>query len=800
MATPKTEADLEFKRRILASAPVFHSTSEEDLAELARCGKLIAVQRGKPLNKAGQDLVFIVQSGVVVSLQSDHAKTKPVLSAIYGPGDMCGMQHAMTRGAEIQEATPSFLSCLSNVSAIAIPTSDLLRVARREPELSQALMTCLSHQLSKMARLLAQSLHRPLELRLASLFSVIGDLIAGDDWRPTVEIGRISQSFAAEMLGVSREHVNRTLTMWEKSGLIFQNKSSEILIQNRKRLATLAHDKFAAPQAVRDGDWLWEIDSYLDYGLNQTAFHLAMEASRRAPRDMRFRHRAVLATARSGAQAEALALIDKLGLKHDYSDEELACLRPRILRDMAFSSDDEQKRLEYLTDSAEEYAKTFEKCRLAYSGVNAANSYAMLRDTERARGLAGVVSDIAVQELERLDEEDDSYWLRTTVAECKLIQGDAQSAALLFQNASRASDTTPGKKATTRKQLRRLAPFVDIDADWIEKSVPQSKVMFFSGPLAGKSLGETDDLIEKVVDDVEDFLDKTDVGWACGALASGCDIAIAEALLEAGVRLNVYLPLAPNDFLRSSVAAFGEDWRRRFVECMKGAASIEWNRRAPNAVGAAYRLGAMAAMGKTIRHAEELQTDPVGFFAAQQGEDSERSLSIANLEMWRKRGLESVESRAQWPQKERGDGEETTRLKFALSTQVVDDSAQPPSSAPGAEATIEMADVHCSVHLYSSVAKALSASEALTADAEELRLWLDAGVFPTNADEQSAESAAANLITASCRPLTEAGKIFASDIFASAAATCPETIQRFEYAGFANAQEKLDPCPLYFVR
>ncbi|MEL7487657.1 MAG: Crp/Fnr family transcriptional regulator, partial [Pseudomonadota bacterium] len=364
MASIKSEADLEFKRRILTSAPVFRATSEDDLMEIARCGKLVAIQRGKPLNKTGADQVFIVQSGVVVNLQPDHEKTKPVLAAIFGPGDMCGMQQSLTRTAA-DAGLPGLLTCLSNVSALAVPTADILRVSRREPELSQALMTCLSMQLSKMARLLAQSLHRPLELRLASLFSMIGDLIAGDDWRPTVEIGRISQSFAAEMLGVSREHVNRTLTMWEKSGLIFQNKSSEILIQNRKRLATLAHDKFAAPQAVRDGDWLWEIDSYLDFGLNQTAFHLAMEASRRAPRDMRFRHRAVLATARSGAQAEALALIDKLGLKHDYSDEELACLRPRILRDMAFSTADDKEKHAYLVDAAEEYAKTFEKCRRA---------------------------------------------------------------------------------------------------------------------------------------------------------------------------------------------------------------------------------------------------------------------------------------------------------------------------------------------------------------------------------------------------------------------------------------------------
>ncbi|MEL7488123.1 MAG: hypothetical protein AAGJ87_13005, partial [Pseudomonadota bacterium] len=420
---------------------------------------------------------------------------------------------------------------------------------------------------------------------------------------------------------------------------------------------------------------------------------------------------------------------------------------------------------------------------------------------ERARGLAAVVGDIAIDELERLDEDDDSYWLRTTVAECKLIQGDTQSAALLFQNASRAPDTTPGKKATTRRQLRRLAPFVEINHGWIDKAVPQSKVMFFSGPLAGKSVGETEKLIEDVVHDAEQFIDQNDIGWACGALASGSDIAIAETVLSAGVSLNVYLPLAPNDFLKSSVAAFGEEWRQRFIDCMRQAASIEWNRRAPTATGAAYQLGALVAMGKTIRHAEELQSEAVGFFAAQNNIDGSESLSVANLETWKKLGLAFQESRAVWPKKERNAGAASPKLYFSLAAQREGGDVAVKAPAHPA-ATIEMPDVGCVIWLFDQVETVLNAAQEIkpTAVKEELRLWLDAGVFNPAPDSGSADDAAASLITASCRPLTEPGGVFASDVFVSAAAACPQSERRFEYAGFANAQEKLDPCPLYLVR
>ena len=801
MTKRTSEADTDFKRRALASAPVFSSTPADDLAEIARCGKMVAIARGKPAQSGGSANAMIVQSGVIAGLQADHKSVKPVLTTLFGPGDIAGVQRELLEPAEDESRPPSEARCLTNVSAISVPVADLLRVARRCPELSFSLMQVLAAQADETAKLLAQSLHRPLELRLANIFSRIGDLVAGDDWRPQVGIGKISQTFAAEMLGVSREHVNRTLTMWEKSGLIFQNKSGEILLQNRKRLSVLASDKTAAPQSSKDNDWIWEIDTYLDFSLNQAAYHLAMEASRRAPKDMRFRHRAVLATARSGAMAEALALIDKLELKHDYTDEELGCLRPRILRDMAFHTEDDTQRNQYLVDSAEEYAKVFEKCRTHYSGLNAAYGYALLDDNDRARGLASVVGDLAEGALEPLDEDDDTYWLRSSIAECKLLQGDKPAASQLFQNACTANDVTPGKKAATRRQLKRLMDHVSIDDDWIDRTVPQKGALFFSGPLAGKAVGETDELIEKVVDDLGDYLDRNPIGWACGALASGSDIAIAETLLEAGVNLTVYLPLAPNDFMKSSVSAFGDDWKDRFTRCMKSASAIEWNRRAPEATSAAYRLGALVAMGKTLRHADELQSQAKAYFAAQENSSNQRSLSVANRDLWKSLDLPFGETVGRWPKKESADAPVTHELRYALIIENSDGTKIPEALIAQAPACVAMPSVKCDVFLFDDQSDAFDAAVSLRESAigKTLRLWLDAGVFYTKADKNTPETAAANLITASCRPLTDPGKIYASEVFACMAETGLPTVPRFEYSGYASAQEKLDPCPLYIV-
>ncbi|MEL6212240.1 MAG: tetratricopeptide repeat-containing protein, partial [Pseudomonadota bacterium] len=764
--------------------------------------KIMAVARGKPMSRSGAEGVFIIENGVVGALQADSETEKPVLASVYGPGRLCGLAFALSGDAKGSRATTR---CLTNVSALHIPTADLLRVARRCPELALGLMRLLADDTQALALRHAQALHQPLEIRLAALFTQIGDFISGDDWRPTVDLGKMAQSFIAELLGVSREHINRTLTMWEKSGLIFQAKTGALIIQNRKRLAAIAADP-AAPHPDRpsigatiDNEWLWEIDSYLDLGLNETAFHLASEAARRAPRDMRFKHRAVLATARSGAMVEALDLIETLKIPTDTSDEELACLRPRILRDMAFSADEDAVRRRHLVDSAEEYAKAFEACRTTYSGVNAASGYAFLGDAERSRGLAAVVADIAADALEPLEDDEPSYWLRATVAECRLLQGDPQSATLLFQAACHAADVTPGKKAATRGQLRRLKEKTAIDDAWIDRAVPQAQPLFFSGPLAARNATETDDQIDALIDALEDFLDRNAVGWACGALASGSDIAIAETLLEHGVALHVYLPIDPGSFMKSSVAAFGDEWSERYIACMRAAASIDWNRRAQTACGAAFKLGALAAMGKTVRHARALQTDPVGFFAVQKDKTADASLSVANRDLWTAAGFVAERTEAVWPAKGPTRTTEPNQVYYALVSEGAENGSGVKAAGDGAHAHLAIRDRACDAWLYDTIEAALAAADAFlkTDAAAASRLWLDAGAFASN--QPSPQETVDALITASCRPQTDPGALYASDVFATAATISAPGARRFDYLGFASVQEKVDPCPLYLV-
>lgn len=805
----KSDVEADFRVRMLKAAPALHAAGADDLAEIARVARPVAVQAGKPLARAEQDgsQVFVLLSGVAAELLADPGDATELAVALAGPGDIVGLVGALRPKAERAKGADGApaarrVEALSNVQALAVATADFLRICRRNADLMASIAVHLAESHARLADVYARATRHSLETRLAGFFAELARLTTVEDWNPVANIGRLSQSAIATMLGVSREHVNRTLAMWERSGLIFQDKRGEIFALNPRRLERLADAGAERAGGDRESDWLWEIDAHLDRGLNQTALHLALEAARRAPRELRYMHRAVLATARMGAISEALALLDRHKLGRDLADEELACLRPRLLRDLAFASGDAAPDMKHLAQSAREYEKVYEKTRGFYPGINAAAGYALAGDTERAALIARSVWK-TLQKPDEEGESDQSYWRRTTLAECKLLESDKAAAASLFEAASDADDATPGKKATTRKQLFRLAPHVGVDRAWIDRVAPQDWVAYFCGPIARAAARPDEFPFTELERDLEDFLGAFRVGRAYGALAAGADIVIAEQLLRAGVELNIYLPLAPQEFLKSSVLIGGPDWRERFIACMRAASNIDWNRRTNMPANASYRLASEAAMGKAVRHAGQLATGAVGFFAEPEGRAASNSLSIANADLWRSRGLPAKSSRARWPSPPPGLVEQSAaeaELYFAL-VMLGPSGRLPKSVASAGGRRIRDDEGGVDILLFPDLDDALAAAEPLMRGeaAGDWSAWLDTGIFTAKSLGGDPAAAAGQLVTAACRPQTDAGRVYASEPFANVAQMRSERPVKFEYVGFVPTREKLDPCALYLA-
>ncbi len=784
------DAERSWLARILAASPSFRAASPDDLAELARSARNLAVQRGgliaAPKGKLPE--IYVIEAGVVAKLAAEVEGDKSVLVGLFGAGDAIAIDAAFReKPAEPGSDASRELRALTNVTAAAIPLEDFQRIVRRSYELASAAIATLAIRQSKLEARFALALQSPLEMRLAAFFSQMAAMIAGNRWQPTAVIGKLSQSFVADMLGVSREHVNRTLAMWEKSGLIFQTKTGDITVENRKRLMQIAGERRASGAAAPETDALWEIDAHLDYGLNHVAYDLAQEALRRTPRDDRFKHRAALALARTGALDEALALFDSFQLAKNASDEDILCLGPRLRRDLAFRAGAAPDKA-MLMKAAGDYESIYAKTGGYYPGVSASATFAMAGDRARAKAIAATVAKECESLLGDIDEDEASYYPRATLGEARLIAGDRTGAEQAFAAARDAADFTPGKAATTRKQLRRLAAPLGFEAAWIGRVLPQRGALYFSGPLLA---GDDASAEQPLADAMDAFLEKHDIASAFGALAAGADIVIAERLLEAGVALNIQLPLALEAFLARSVTPYGAGWRDRFIACLERARTIDWNRSAR--IGpAAYRLGARVSMGKAIGQARALDAAALGFFAVRRADEKGGSVSLENAEVWRGLGLRFDIVTLPWakPAPARDD-DANGRVYAALTlagpggaTAAIDGAAFA-VDAPGA-----------TVFGFADPKDAIAAARAAASGAgAAMRLWLDAGVCA----EGRWKDFAATLVTASCRPETAPGRIYASEVFADFA-TATLAPPDFVYIGHPALEEKLHPCPLYLLQ
>ncbi|OFX05473.1 MAG: hypothetical protein A3E78_13135, partial [Alphaproteobacteria bacterium RIFCSPHIGHO2_12_FULL_63_12] len=476
------------------------------------------------------------------------------------------------------------------------------------------------------------------------------------------------------------------------------------------------------------------------------------------------------------------------------ASEDIASIGPRLRRDLAFETGGAPD-ADQLRAAAEGFEKIFKAMKTTYAGINAAATFAMSGDLSRAKGIAGKVGAGAAAALDDIDDDEPSYWSRATLAECRLIEGDAAEAANGFAAASDAVDAAPGKIATTRKQLRRLKAALGFDDGWIDQSLPQGKVLYFCGPLTAAG-GANPAALEALNARASEFFERHQCIAAFGALAAGADILIAEAALKAGAPLHVHLPLAPAEFLAASVAPSGGDWRERYIACLDQAQTIEWVRRIRPS-RAAYRLGARIAMGRALRLTAELTATPIGFIALQSGRTAANSVSVESSEIWKSLGHHCIITQGDW-QVMAGGAADAGQSIFAAVVVDGGDAAAIESSAATAP-LFRFSQGTLAVLAYETPRAALETAMAMARSpaGAACRLWLDVGVGAR--DEKKSAEFAQTLLTASCRPQTAAGKIHASENFVYAATAYPDAMPAFGYAGFVPTEEKLDPCPMFLV-
>ncbi len=206
----------EVKRRLLSRVPLFEDLADADLDALVSAARTRVVRPREQLFHKGDEgrHVYVIVRGklkaLTTSLEGDD-----VVFNIQGPGEMLG-EIALLAG---QRRTAT-ITAIEKSELLMIERRDFIDCLRRNPEVTLKLLRVLAERLKRLSELVEDTLFLNLPVRLAKKLLAFAE----SDGEKTAEGLRIqlrlSQEEWGDLVGATRESINKQMRAWVDEGLI----------------------------------------------------------------------------------------------------------------------------------------------------------------------------------------------------------------------------------------------------------------------------------------------------------------------------------------------------------------------------------------------------------------------------------------------------------------------------------------------------------------------------------------------------------------------------------------------------
>lgn len=343
--------------------------------------------------------------------------------------------------------------------------------------------------------------------------------------------------------------------------------------------------------------------------------------------DVMLRLNAALAFARTANAEQAQRLLwqlhDELEMDKDrplndserHVWEETLGVLARTYKDQAFRSEDAAKRQKLLQTSFRLYERAFQLTQGYWTGINVATLACLNGEPERAGEVASEVYEQCQTMLEQSStNDDDRYWVLSTLAEAALVRDELSDAEKYYSQAYESAPDAFGNLISTRSHARLLLEHYGHAESLLDQWMPIPKVVVFVGHMIDRPDRRQDrfrpERAGAVKTAIKSWLKQHHalVGYSSGAC--GSDILFQEALRELGGECNLILPYNEDQFLVDSVEIRGDgDWGRRFQKVVDNATRVIRASRTRLYFGSvSYEFANSLTHGLALRHAEQLET------------------------------------------------------------------------------------------------------------------------------------------------------------------------------------------------
>lgn len=222
--------------KLLTQIPLLQNLAPEDLADLGTFFRKQEVKKGDVLFRKGSEgtTLYIIQEGAIKIVLPSRLGDERIV-AILSAGDFFGemaLLDGMPRSADAVAIKPSKLLLLNR--------SDFLWFLKKSDAAIEKILWSLSMRLRKADDLLEETSFLNIPARLAKTLLEMGDTF-GHKEGEALEINlKLSQKELADMVGATRESINKELRILREKGLVsFTEKS--IYIHDVKRLKRRIH-------------------------------------------------------------------------------------------------------------------------------------------------------------------------------------------------------------------------------------------------------------------------------------------------------------------------------------------------------------------------------------------------------------------------------------------------------------------------------------------------------------------------------------------------------------------------------
>jgi CRP/FNR family cyclic AMP-dependent transcriptional regulator len=209
---------------VLKKIPLFAALAEADQEYLASLMRRKAIRKGELLFRQedeGTALYIILQGRIKISVSR---RTDSVTLAILGQGEFLGemaLLDDLPRSADAMALEDSQLYALNR--------KDFLAFLKNNEKAVRAILASLSLRLRKTDNLLAEMCFLNLSARLVNKLVELAESLAASEIQPQACSLTISQQELGDMLGVSRESINKELKILRSKGYVSTTRNSIVI-------------------------------------------------------------------------------------------------------------------------------------------------------------------------------------------------------------------------------------------------------------------------------------------------------------------------------------------------------------------------------------------------------------------------------------------------------------------------------------------------------------------------------------------------------------------------------------------